>query len=137
MDRYRRDRVGWRVAASMAEPLVRAALRQAIRARQPKPGLIHPTDRGGQYAGTRCRAVRGRAGMRQSRSRADNGYDNAFLESCFGTFQTEMEIAEEESAGAARSAVAEYIDYYRFDRKHSSLGYLTPVPFTNRVIDPQ
>jgi putative transposase len=137
MDRFSRDIVGWSVAASMTEPLVLAALRQAIRSRQPKPGLIHHTDRGGQYAGTRYRAVLGRAGMRPSMSRADNCYDNAFMESCFGTFKTEMEIAEYDSEGAARSAVAEYIDYYRFDRKHSSLGYLTPVQFANRVIDPK
>ncbi len=134
MDRYSRDIVGWSVAASMTEPLVLAALRQAIRVRQPKPELIHHSDRGGQYAGTQYRAVLARAGMKQSMSRADNCYDNAFMESCFGTFKTEMEIAEYDSEAAAREAVAEYIDYYRFDRKHSSLGYLTPVQFSNRVL---
>ena len=51
MDRFTRDIAGWSVASTMAEPLVLAALRQAIRTRQPKPGLVHHTDRGGQYAG--------------------------------------------------------------------------------------
>jgi putative transposase len=136
MDRFTRDIVGWSVAPTMAESLVLAALRQAIRTRQPKPGLVHHTDRGGQYAGQAYRAVLRRAGVRQSMSRADNCYDNAFMESCFGTFKTEMEMAEYDSEEHARVAVAEYVSYYRFDRKHSSLGYLTPVQFTTRTMSP-
>ena len=134
MDRYSRDIVGWSVAASMAEPLVLAALTQAIRLRQPKPGLVHHTDRGGQYAGTQYRAVLKRAGMKQSMSRADNCYDNAFMESCFGTFKLEMEMAEYDSVETARAAVAEYVRYYRFERKHSSIGYLTPTQFATRTM---
>jgi putative transposase len=68
--------------------------------------------------------------MRQSMSRADNCYDNAFMESCFGTFKTEMEMVEYHSVESARSAVAEYIRYYRYERKHSAIGYLTPLQFT-------
>jgi putative transposase len=62
MDRFSRDIVGWDVAASMTELLPLAALTQAIRRRQPKPGLVHHTDRGGQYAGRgigRCCGARG------------------------------------------------------------------------------
>jgi transposase InsO family protein len=62
-------------------------------------------------------------------SRPDNCYDNAFMESCFGTFKLEMEMTDYDSVEAARSAVAEYVTYYRFDRKHSSIGYLTPTQF--------
>ena len=113
----------------MAESLPLAVLRQAIRSRQPKPGLVHHTDRGGQYAGTQYRAVLNRAGMRQSMSRPDNCYDNAFMESCFGTFKLEMELTDYESVESARVEVAEYVRYYRFERKHSSIGYLTPVQF--------
>ena len=134
MDRFSRDIVGWSVAASMAEPLPLAALQQAIRSRQPKPGLVHHTDRGGQYAGTQYRAVLQRAGMRQSMSRADNCYDNAFMESCFGTFKLEMEMTDYESVESARAAVAEYVRYYRFERKHSSIGYQTPVQFATRTM---
>ena len=129
MDRFSRDIVGWSVASTMEEPLVLAALRQAIRTRQPKSGLVHHTDRGGQYAGHAYRAVLRRAGLTQSMSRADNCYDNAFMESCWGTFKTEMEIAEYDSEEQARRAVREYVTYYRYDRKHSSLGYLTPTQF--------
>jgi len=134
MDRFSRDIVGWSVASSMAESLVLAALKQAIRSRQPKPGLVHHSDRGGQYAGSQYRAVLRRAGLRQSMSRADNCYDNAFMESCFGTFKTEMEMAEYENEASARDAVEEYVSYYRFDRKHSSLGYLTPAQFTRHTM---
>lgn len=130
MDRFTRDIVGWQVESSMDESLTLATLRFAIRSRQPGARLIHHTDRGGQYAGHAYRAVLRRAEMRQSMSRADNCYDNAFMESCWGTFKTEMEIAEYESVEHARRSVAEYVNYYRFGRKHSSLGYLTPVQFT-------
>ena len=92
MDLYSRRIVAWELAEHMAEALVLAALRQAIAARQPGPGLIHHTDRGGQYAGSEYRRVLGRARMRQSMSRADNCYDNAFMESCFGTIKTELEM---------------------------------------------
>ena len=133
MDRFSRDIVGWNLAAHMKVPLVLAALRQAIRARQPRPGLVHHTDRGGQYAGATYRALLDRAGIRQSMSRADNCYDNAYMESCWGTFKTEMEIAEYDNEASARDAVASYVRYYRFDRKHSALGYLTPNQFAQRT----
>lgn len=132
MDRYSRDIAGWEVAESMTDELTLAALRMAIRDRQPPGPLVHHTDRGGQYASARYRAVLRRAGMRQSMSRAANCYDNAFMESCFGTFKTELEMTEYENCRAARQEIAEYIDYYRTDRKHSSLGYLTPTQFERR-----
>lgn len=129
MDRYSRDIVGWAVEPTMTESLTLTVLTQAIRGRQPKAGLIHHSDRGGQYAGARYRATLRRAAMTQSMSRADNCYDNAFMESCWGTFKRELEIAEYESVATARKTLAEYVRYYRFERKHSSLGYLTPHQF--------
>jgi transposase InsO family protein len=129
MDRYSRDIVGWELAETMTDTLPLAALQMAIRDRQPPPRLVHHTDRGGQYASTRYRAVLRRADMRQSMSRADNCYDNAFMESCFGTFKTELEMTEYDNQRDARRQIAEYIDYYRTDRKHSALGYVTPQQF--------
>jgi putative transposase len=129
MDRYSRDIVGWELAETMTDALTLAALRMAIRDRQPAAQLVHHTDRGGQYASTCYRAVLGRAGMLQSMSRAANCYDNAFMESCFGTFKTELEMTEYDNHRAARREIADYIDYYRNERKHSSLGYLTPTEF--------
>jgi len=129
MDRYSRDIAGWALAETMTDELTLAAVRMAIRDRQPPAELVHHTDRGGQYASARYRAVLRRSGMRQSMSRAANCYDNAFMESCFGTFKTELEMTEYEDHRAARREIAEYIDYYRTDRKHSALGYLTPTQF--------
>ena len=129
MDRYSRDIAGWELAETMTDELTLAALRMAIRDRQPPAELVHHTDRGGQYASARYRAVLRRAGMRQSMSRAANCYDNAFMESCFGTFKTELEMTDYEDHRAARREIADYIDYYRTDRKHSALGYRTPTQF--------
>ncbi len=94
MDRCSRRIVGWQMARDMTEQLVLDTLKKAIRLRQPDSELIHHTDRGGQYAGAEYRRVLRRAAMRQSMSRADNCYDNAFMESCFGTFKTELEMTE-------------------------------------------
>ena len=129
MDRYSRDIVGWELAETMTDELTLAALRMAIRERQPPAELVHHTDRGGQYASSRYRAVLRRAGTLQSMSRAGNVYDNAFMESCFGTFKTELEMTEYDNCWVARRAIVEYIDYYRIERKHSALGYLSPMKF--------
>jgi len=129
MDRYSRDIAGWELDETMTDALTLAALRMAIRDRQPPPHLVHHTDRGGQYASGRYRAVLRRAGMRQSMNRAGNVYDNAFMESCFGTFKTELEMTEYENCQVARREIAEYIAYYRDERKHSALGYLSPTKF--------
>jgi putative transposase len=129
MDLYSRRIVGWELDEHRAEALVLAALREAIAARQPGPGLIHHTDRGGQYAGGAYRQVLGRARMRPSMSRPDNCYDNAFMESCFGTIKTELEMEAYANLRAAYEEVHEYLCYYDTKRRHSSLGYLTPCEF--------
>jgi len=113
----------------MAESLVLSSLQQAIRQRQPAPGLIHHTDRGGQYAGAEYRAVLRRAQMRQSMSRAGDCYDNAFMESCFGTLKTELEMTSYQSLDHAKREIEEYINYYNAIRRHSSLDYLSPTSF--------
>jgi putative transposase len=129
MDLYSRRIVGWELQANMKEPLVLAALRFAIASRQPGVDLIHHTDRGGQYAGKEYRRVLARARMRQSMSRADNCYDNAFMESCFGTLKRELEMECYESEAIAREEISGYIRYYNTRRLHSSLDYLTPEEF--------
>jgi transposase InsO family protein len=113
----------------MTESLVLTALREAIRRCQPAPGLLHHTDRGGQYAGKQYRSVLARAQMKQSMSRANDCYDNAFMESCFGTIKKEIEMTEYKTMHEAKYEVQRYISYYNFERKHSSLGYRTPIQF--------
>ena len=62
-------------------------------------------------------------------SRAANCYDNAFIESCFGTIKTELEMTEYQNYAAARREISEYLHYYVRQRKHSALGYLAPAQF--------
>ena len=129
MDLFSRRVIGWCLAEHMTEELVLDPLHQAIRSRQPPPGLIHHSDRGGQYAGHDYRGVLRRAAMRQSMSRAANCYDNAFLESCFGTIKTELEMTEYEDMPTALREIASYLAYYNLERRHSSLDYLSPSAF--------
>ncbi len=129
MDRYSRRIVSWELRDHMKEALVAAVLRRAITQRRPTVGLIHHTDRGGQYAGQAYRQVMARAGMRQSMSRAANVYDNAFMESCFGTIKTELEMNCYENDWTARTEIGAFIRYYNTRRLHSSLDYQTPEQF--------
>ena len=109
MDRYSRRIVGWKLADDMTESLVIATLRHAIRQRQPAADLIHHTDRGGQYASKRYRGILRRAGMQQSMSRAGDCYDNAFMESCFGTIKMELEMTEYENRQTALKEILSLI----------------------------
>jgi transposase InsO family protein len=129
MDLYSRRIVGWDLQNHLREPLVLAALRAAIALRQPPPGLIHHTDRGGQYAGGEYRGLLARARMLQSMSRANDCYDNAFMESCFGTIKTELEMKPYRSEQFARKEIPAYIRYYNTRRRHSALNYMTPEEF--------
>jgi putative transposase len=133
MDRFSRRIVGWDLQDHLRESLVLAALRAAIALRRPRPGLIHHTDRGGQYAGVEYRKLLARAGMPQSMSRAENCYDNAFMESCFGTIKTELEMEPYPNQHAARKEIPDYIRYYNTRRRHSALGYLTPEAYETMI----
>jgi transposase InsO family protein len=137
MDLCSRKIVGWEYGSSMDEDLVLAALRRAIRERQPGPGLIHHTDRGGQYAGKRYRDVLRRSGMQQSMSAAADCYDNASMESCFGTLKTELELTEYTNDPEAVRELTEYIRYYNGERLHSSLRYLSPAEFERQLAVPK
>lgn len=133
MDRFSRRIVGSDLQDHMRESLVLAALQAAIALRQPRPGLIHHTDRGGQYAGAQYRQTLARAAMTQSMSRAEDCYDNAFMESCFGTLKTELEMEAYPNAHAARKEIPDYIRYYNTRRRHSALGYLTPEAYETMI----
>jgi transposase InsO family protein len=135
MDLYSRMIVGWSYGESMTEELVIGSLKHAITSRQPPPGLIHHSDRGGQYASASYRAILRRAEAQQSMNEAENCYDNVFMESCFGTIKTELERIEFADSRAAIRELAEYISYYNVSRRHSSLGYLTPTEFENHHTD--
>jgi transposase InsO family protein len=129
MDRFSRKIVGWKLGTDMTEQIVIASLKTAIKNRKPAPGMIHHTDRGGQYAGKEYRKIIKRADMRQSMSRAGDCYDNAFMESCFGTIKNELEMTEYKNYNQALKDIREYISYYNFERKHSAIEYQTPSQF--------
>jgi putative transposase len=135
MDLYSRRIVGWDLQDHMQEGLVLAALRAAIALRQPPPGLIHHTDRGGQYAGGEYRSMLARARMLQSMSRGNDCYDNAFMESCFGTIKTELEMKPYRNEQVARKEIPDYIRYYNTRRRHSALKYRIPEEFEHRRDD--
>lgn len=132
MDLFSRRIVGWAYRSSMDERLVLAALRNAIAFRQPEAELIHHSDRGGQYASKEYRAVLRRAEMRQSMSEAGNCYDNAFMESCFGTIKSELELVAYAHDHEAVKELSEYFSYYNGSRRHSGLGYDTPIEFETK-----
>jgi len=127
MDRFSRRLIGWHLDIIMTEDLVVRSLKNAIGTRVLKTNLIHHSDRGGQYAGKQFRSILRRASIRQSMSRAADCYDNAFMESCFGTIKTELEMTEYKNIEVAEKELAEYFAYYNRDRKHSGIGYKTPI----------
>jgi transposase InsO family protein len=129
LDRYSRMIVAWQLRKDMTEQLVIEALANAIRTRQPNPGLIHHSDRGGQYAAKAYRQMLSRAGIKQSMNRADECYDNAFMESCFGTIKSELQMTEYQNYSTANKEITSYINYYNFQRKHSAINYQTPYQF--------
>jgi transposase InsO family protein len=129
LDLFSRKIVGWSLDLNMEASLVIGALKQAIKLREPSAQLIHHTDRGGQYAAKEYRKILSRCNMQQSMSRAADCYDNAFMESCFGTIKTELEMDTYQSIEEAQRVIEEYINYYNTVRRHSSLDYLSPNRF--------
>jgi len=129
MDLYSRMIIIWNLHKTMKEELVLSCLRKAIQSREVKPGLIHHTDRGGQYAGKAYRRLLKQWKIEQSMSRPDNCYDNAFMESCFGTLKRELEIEIYDDFKTARKEIGTYVRYYNEERIHSSLDYQTPEEF--------
>ena len=128
LDLFTRKIVGWAMREHMQAELTIAALTMAIQRQKPPPGVIHHSDRGSQYAAAGYRKVLDAAGMIQSMSRKGNCWDNAPMESCFGTLKTELvHQACYKTQDAARHDLFAYIEgYYNRQRLHSALGYITP-----------
>lgn len=131
MDLYSRRIIGWQLADNMKAELVIAAFKKAFKSRSVKEGLIIHSDRGGQYAGNAFRKLIAEKKASQSMSRADNPYDNAFMESCFSRFKAELlQDGAFENKEDAQIEIFEYIEmYYNLIRRHSSLNYMSPNKF--------
>ena len=128
MDLFSRRIIGWHLDDHMQEALITAAFKKALSGRKIQPGVIIHSDRGGQYAGNVFRKMTGDNKMLQSMSRADNPYDNAFMESCFSRFKAELlQDGIFETIEDARTETFEFIEmYYNTKRLHSSLNYQSP-----------
>ena len=135
MDLYSRKVVGWALAEHMREELVMTALKRALASRYINEGLIVHSDRGGQYAGKKLRELLAERKIRQSMSGKDNPYDNAFMESYFSRFKAELlQGGAFEKLEDARTEAFEFIEmYYNPIRRHSSLGYISPMDFERQV----
>ena len=123
--------VGWATGRTMTAQLVLDALQQAIDLRAPSPGLIVHSDRGSQFASLEYQQRLARHGFRQSMSGRGNCYDNAPMESFFRSYKVEeVYWAKYETHEEATRGVVDYIDrFYNRIRRHSSLGYVSPIEF--------
>lgn len=138
LDVHSRAIVGWACAPTMHTELVLSALERALRRRGTPQGLIHHSDRGSQYADRGYRARLDAAGITPSMSRAGNCYDNSMIESFWSTLKTEsdLETAIPATRAQAELDIFDYIEtFYNPTRRHSSLGYLSPVAFEKLKIN--
>lgn len=126
--------VGHAMGARMTKDLVGRALGKAVCARRPGPGLIHHSDRGSQYCSQDYRDLLQHFGMKASMSRRGNCYDNAPMESFWGTLKNELvHHRRYETRAQAMREITEYIEiFYNRQRRHSKLGNLSPAAFTQR-----
>jgi putative transposase len=143
IDLYSRRIIGWHLEDNMKEALVIVSLKKAIHSRKVSKELIIHSDRGGQYGGNRFRKLLGSKELQQSMSRRANPYDNAFMESCFSRFKTELlQGGVFDNLQDAYTEIFEYIEmYYNTIRRHSALNYESPMSFEknyyNKTLSPQ
>ena len=131
LDLFNREIVGWSIKSRMTADLVIDALTMAWFRRKPAPGLIHHSDRGSQYASKAHRRKLVEYRMRCSMSRKANCWDNAPTESFFNSLKNER--VHGTRYATREEAIADLFDYievfYNRSRRHSTLGYRSPVQF--------
>jgi putative transposase len=131
LDLFSRRVVGWGMSEEITRKLALNALNMALSRRQPPRGLIHHSDRGSQYASGDYRRMLAANRIVCSMSRRGDCWDNAVAESFFSTLKLELVYETEWATRAeARAAIFEYLEgFYNNERRHSSLGYLSPAAF--------
>lgn len=134
LDLYSRRVIGWSMSASMTAELATDALMMAVWRRGGPRELLHHSDRGSQYTSEQCQRLMAEQGIQCSLSRSGNVWDNAAMESFFSTLKTERTAGKVyRSRDAARADVFDYIErFYNPRRRHSTLGYLSPLAFEER-----
>lgn len=131
LDLYSKLIVGWSMSGRMGSKLVLEALEMAVGRRRPEPGLIHHSDRGGQYASADYQEALRSHGMICSMSRKGDCWDNAPMESWFHTLKTELTGHKYyKTRVQAKADIFKYIEiFYNRNRLHSTLGYKTPAQY--------
>jgi transposase InsO family protein len=131
LDLFSRNVVGWSMHDRPNLEVTLRALDMALAHRRPAPGLVHHTDQAPLYSAYEYRDRMQTPGLVASMSRRGNCYDNAVAESFFSTLKNELvHHCDFASREAARAAIFDYIEvFYNRQRKHQTLGYLSPVQF--------
>jgi transposase InsO family protein len=130
MDLFSRRVVGWAMADHTQTSLVQAAFEMALLQRQPDKGLLHHSDQGSQYTSETYQQILRSRQCLVSMSRVGNCYDNAAMESFFGTLKAECARERYATRAQARAAIFEYIEaWYNRKRLHSALDYTSPLEF--------
>ncbi len=130
LDLFSRQIVGWAMADRIDAALVEEAFEMAVLRRDPTAGLLHHSDQGRQYTSAAYQSCLADLHCQVSMSRVGNCYDNAVMESFFGTLKAECATQQFTTQAQARTAIFEYIEaWYNRQRLHSSLGYLSPMEF--------
>jgi putative transposase len=134
IDAFSRRVVGWALDNQPTAALPLTAWHKAVASRCPGPGLVHHSDRGTQYACTAYQTVLQRHRVVTSMSRRGDCWDNAVVESFFASLKIErLHERRYATLEALRAEVADYIEgFYNRRRRHSTLGYLSPVMFELR-----
>ncbi len=135
LDLFSRRVVGWAVSATNDRALALEALLHALRGRRPRAGLLHHSDRGSPYASEEYRKILRAHRTVRSMSRRGDCWDNAVVESFFATLRAELLDHEQYATRAAAIAsIGDYIDgFYNVRRRHSFLGYVSPLEFEVRA----
>jgi putative transposase len=135
IDLFSRRVVGWSMSATMTAQLVTDALLMAIWRRGKPDALLHHSDRGSQYTSEQFRTLMEGNGVTGSMSRSGNVWDNAVMESFFSTLKTERTARKTYiSRDQARADVFDFIErFYNPKRRHSTIGYLSPIEFERRA----
>lgn len=138
LDAFSRRVIGWALDRHLRSNLTLTALRMALRTRQVKPGLVHHSDRGVQYAAADYVSLLVKHQIRISMSRTGNPYDNARAERFMRTIKhEEVFLSDYQNLTEARASIRRFIDrVYNRQRLHSALGYLPPVEFEHRFCQP-
>ena len=135
IDLYSRRVVGWAVSNRLKKDLAIRALEMAVNLRQPPEGCIHHTDRGSQYCSHDYQKLLKRHGFKASMSGKGNCYDNAMAETFFKTLKAELVWRQPwHTRRQCELALFQYINgFYNPRRRHSALGYKSPVTFERKA----